>query len=90
MVAIADPSASALYRPGVVRPGLSDAVHHSGRDIGMAAMTIYAAHRSLRLPVWLSRDGDSIVLALPGPKELKFEEAASGSSDGPNWKMLEP
>jgi len=53
------------------------------------ALTIQEAHRSMRLPAWLSRDGDSIVLALPGPKELKFEEAASGPSDRSHWELLD-
>ena len=54
----------------------------------MAAMTIHAAHRSTRLIAWLSRDGDSIVLALPGSKELRFQEGESGPSDGSHWEVL--
>jgi len=55
----------------------------------MAAMTIHAAHRSTRLTAWLSRDGDSIVLALPGSKELRFEEGEPGPSDASHWEMLD-
>jgi hypothetical protein len=54
----------------------------------MAAMTIHAARRSMRLTGWLSRDGDSIVLELPG-SEWRFEEVASGSSDGSSRKVLD-
>jgi hypothetical protein len=53
------------------------------------AITIHAAHPSTRLTAWLSRAGDSIVLALPGSKELRFEEATSGPSDGSHWEMLD-
>jgi hypothetical protein len=53
------------------------------------ALTIHAAHPHTRLTTWLSRDGDSIVLALPGSKELRFQEAAGGPSDGSNWEMLD-
>jgi hypothetical protein len=53
------------------------------------AMTIHAAHPHTRLTTWLSRDGDSIVLALPGSKELRFVEAASGPSDGSHWEVLD-
>ena len=52
-------------------------------------MTIHAATPSVRLNVWLSRDGDSIVLALPGSKEpLRFQEAGVGPSDGTHWGVL--
>jgi hypothetical protein len=52
------------------------------------AITIQAAHPNMRLTAWLSRDGDSIVLALPGSKVLRFEEAATGPSDGSHWEVL--
>jgi hypothetical protein len=54
----------------------------------MAVMTIHAARPSTRLTTWLSRDGDSIVLALPGSKELRFQEGEPGASDGSHWEVL--
>jgi hypothetical protein len=77
-----------LSGPGVIRTGI-DAVFPTGREIEVAAMTIHAARRSMRLTAWLSRNGDSIVLALPGSKELMFEENAPGPSDGSHWEMLD-
>jgi hypothetical protein len=52
------------------------------------AMTIHAAYPHTRLTAWLSRDGDSIVLALPGSKDLRFQEGESGPSDGLHWEVL--
>ncbi len=52
-------------------------------------MTIHAARRSTRLTAWLSRDGDSIVLVLPGSGELRFQEGESGPSGGSQWEVLD-
>ena len=53
------------------------------------AITIHAAPPHTRLTTWLSRDGDSIVLALPGSKELRFQEGELGPSDGSQWEVLD-
>ena len=48
---------------------------------------IYAAPRTARLTAWLSRDGDTIVLALPGARDLRFQDP--GLADGSNWDVLD-
>jgi hypothetical protein len=54
------------------------------------AMTIHAAPPSKRLTVWLSRDGDSIVLALNGSKEpMRFQGPVSGASGDSHWEALD-
>jgi len=56
----------------------------------MAAMTIHAPKRSTRLTAWLSRDGDSIVLAGPVLNEpLSFHKGASGPSENGHWEKLD-
>ena len=50
---------------------------------------IYAAPRTARLTAWLSRDGDTIVLALPGSRDLRFREPDPGLADGSNWDILD-
>ncbi len=52
--------------------------------------TIHAAPHSARLTAWLSRERDSIVLALPGSTEpLRFQEPAAGPSDSSHWEVLD-
>lgn len=58
----------------------------------MTTEIVHAALRSVRLKSWISRDGDSITLAVPGAKEpLRFREEERGSvpSDHTNWEILD-
>jgi len=54
------------------------------------ATTIHAPTHSTRFTVWLSRDGDSIVLALPGSNEpLRFQGPGATQSEDSNWETLD-
>ena len=56
----------------------------------MAVITVHAPQRSTRLTAWLSRDGDSIVLALPALNEpLRFQEGVAGPIEGGPWEKLD-
>jgi hypothetical protein len=50
---------------------------------------IYAAPRTERLTAWLSRNGGTIVLALPGSRELRFQDPDPGLAAGSNWDVLD-
>jgi hypothetical protein len=58
----------------------------------MTTEIVHAALRSVRLKSWLSRDGDSITLAVPGANEpLRFreQEPESVPSAPSNWEILD-
>jgi hypothetical protein len=50
---------------------------------------IYAARRTARLTAWLSRNGGTIVLALPGSRELRFQDPRPRPADGSDWDVLD-
>ena len=58
----------------------------------MTTEMVQPAPRRVRLKTWLSRDGESILLALPGAEEpLRFpvQEAESVPSRPGNWDILD-
>jgi hypothetical protein len=58
----------------------------------MTTEIVHAAPRRVRLKTWLSRDGQSILLAVPGAEEpLRFQgqEPESVPSGPGNWEVLD-
>jgi hypothetical protein len=52
-------------------------------------MEAYANPHTESFSVWLSRDGRSIVLELPGSRELRFQDGSPGIADRSHWDVLD-